>query len=85
MVGHPEVIRRGPPTKAAGVPHGINTPMRHTRGLTDEQCKILGPPIPKQEDDVMTEGGRAIGTPRGELSWDLSPRLICDSAEVYMG
>jgi len=34
IVGKPEEIRRGPPTKAAGVPHGINTPMRHTSDLT---------------------------------------------------
>jgi hypothetical protein len=30
-----------PPTKAAGVPHGINTWMCHARDLTDEQWKIL--------------------------------------------
>jgi|SRR5260370_5443809 len=47
VVGNPEVIRRGPPTRAAGVSHGINTPMRHARDLTDEQWKILDPLIPK--------------------------------------
>jgi hypothetical protein len=26
--------------KTAGVPHNINTPMRHSRELTDEQWKI---------------------------------------------
>src|SRR5260370_26115907 len=47
IVDNPEVIRRGPPTRAAAVPHGINTPMGHARDLTDEQWKILDPLIPK--------------------------------------
>jgi len=38
--GQSGVIRREPPSKAAGVPHCIN-PMPHARDLTDEQGKIF--------------------------------------------
>jgi len=46
IVGNPGVIRREPPSKAAGVPHCIN-PMPHARDLTDEQGKIFDPLIRK--------------------------------------
>jgi hypothetical protein len=36
-----------PTRRYAGVPHCINTAMRHTRDLTDEQWKTLDPLIPK--------------------------------------
>jgi hypothetical protein len=42
---HP-VSNPPPPSQAAGLPRGINTPMRHARDLTDEQWKILAPLIP---------------------------------------
>src|SRR6202035_465758 len=48
-------LQAWPTTHCAGVPHGINTGMRQTRDLTDEQWKTLDPLIPKP---MKREDGR---------------------------
>ena len=69
-----------PTRRYAGVPHCINTAMRHTRGLTDEQWKTLDPLIPKPRR--RRDGRHLKKILGGQITWLFIPKASLMTATL---